>query len=280
MDEQIENGQKVIRETTGMFTGFWNKLVNYLPTIGIALIFFLIGIVLARLLTKLMSRTMRRSKIDATASGFGQSFVRILLYVILIIICLSILGVPTASIITVVGAAGVTIGLALQNALSNLAGGFVILFAKPFQAGDYIRVGSEAGVVESVTILYTQLRTLDNQSVFLPNSIVSSGSVSNLSQRGRLRVCVPVSVSYSTDLALARDVLIRSVTGQPGILDDPAPFVNIKELSDSGIVMLLYAWVPSERYFAAESQMLECAKNALDAAGIEIPFPQIDVHSK
>lgn len=280
MDEQLAHGQEVLRETTGMFARFWDKLTDFFPTLLIALSVFLIGMLLAKLLTKVMSRTMRRARIDTTASGFGQSFLRILLYIILIIICLSILGVPTASIITVVGAAGVTVGLALQNALSNLAGGFVILFAKPFQTGDYIKVGAQEGFVDSVTILYTELRTLDNQSVFLPNSIVSSGAVSNLSQRGRLRVSVPVTVSYQTNIQQARNVLLKAAAETPDLLQKPAPFVQVRELGDHGITLLLYGWVKKERYFFAASQMLECAKNALDAAGIEIPFPQVDVHSK
>lgn len=279
MDEQIEQGQEVFRETTGMFNRFWDKLSGYFPHFVIALFVFLIGVLISRLLTKLLSKTMQRSKIDATASGFGQSFVRILLYMILIIICLSILGVPTASMITVIGAAGVTIGLALQNALSNLAGGFVILFAKPFQAGDYIKVGGQEGYVKSVTILYTELRMLDHQSVFLPNSIVSSGAVVNLSQYGKLRVSVPFSVSYDSDIKTVRNVVLDAVGRQPFALNKPAPVLTVRELADSGVSMMMYVWVSKEDYFLAQSRLLECVKEALDLAEITIPFPQVDVHT-
>jgi len=280
MDEQIEHGQEVFRETTGMFERFWEKLTDFFPTLIIAFAVFLIGILIARLFTKLLSRTMRRSRINATAAGFGQSFVRILIYSILIIVCLSILGVPTASLITVVGAAGVTIGLALQNTLSNLAGGFIILFAKPFQAGDYIKVSGQEGYVESVSILYTELRMRDHQIVFLPNSIVSSGAVINLSREGTLRVSVPVSVSYDTNIKQARSVILKAVMQESGIQKKPLPTVTVSELGDHGITLLVSAWVKKEQYFVAPPQILECIKTALESAEIEIPFPQIDVHNK
>jgi len=271
-------GGDAVEQATGFFVSLGEKIKNYLPTLLIALIVFLIGLLLARLINKLMDRTMRRSRIDATASGFGRSLVRILIYTLLIIICLSILGVPTASIITVIGAAGVAIGLALQNSLSNLAGGFLILIAKPFQVGDYIIVGSEEGVVDSVSILYTKLVSRDNRSIYLPNGIVSAGQLINLSQRGMLKISAPVSVSYGTDLSQARNTLLAALAEQEMFLKDPAPTVTVKELADSGVILSVNVWVKKEDYFLAPPRVLECAKNALDAASIEIPFPQIVVH--
>lgn len=278
MSEQIEAGQQAVKETTGLLASMGERLVNYLPTLLVGLVVFFIGMMLAKLLGKIVSRTMKRSKADATAAGFGLSLVRIIAYTLLIAICLSILGVPMASVITMLGAAGVTVGLALQNALSNLAGGFIILFAKPFQAGDYVRIGSDEGYAESVTILYTQLLTRDNRRIYIPNSIVSSGAVVNLSQKGKLRVSVPVSVSYDTDLSAARDVLLEAVLALPVTLKDPAPTVTVTALGESGVDLSVNVWVSKENYFPANPAILEAAKNALDQAGIAIPFPQMDVH--
>ena len=278
MNEPLEAGQQAVRETTGLLAAMGEKFLSYLPTLLIGLIVFLVGMLAARLIGKAIQRTVGKTKADATAAGFGLSLLRILVYTLLIVICLTILGVPTASVITMLGAAGVTVGLALQNALSNLAGGFIIMLAKPFQAGDYIRVGNEEGYAESVTILYTQLLTRENRRIYIPNSIVSSGAVVNLSQKGRLRLSVPLSVSYDTDLGAARTVLLEAVRALTVTLKDPPPVMEISALADSGVELVLFVWVSKENYFTAKSAVLEAAKNALDTAGITIPFPQVDVH--
>lgn len=280
MAEQIEAGQEALHETTGLLADMWQKLMDYMPTIIIALFVFLIGMLIAGIINKVISHTMKKAKITATASSFGHSLVRIILHSFVIIISLSILGVPMASIIAVIGTAGVTIGLAMQNSLSNLAGGFVILFAKPFQRGDYIIAAGEEGFVESVTTLYTELITLDNRCIYLPNSIVSGGAVENLSRNGKLRVSVPVSVSYRTNLIEAKQVLLQTIKKVPTVLRDPEPFITVKELADSGIVMMMNVWVNKSDYFLAPSHILEAVKPALHNAGIEIPFPQLDVHTK
>ncbi|MBQ8922309.1 MAG: mechanosensitive ion channel [Oscillospiraceae bacterium] len=280
MSETLEQGQETLRETAGLFSKIWDKVVSFLPTLLMALCIFLAGILIARLITKIISRAMSRSKIDGAASSFGQSVVKIMLYAILLIICLSVLGVPTASMITVVGAAGVAIGLALQNTLSNLAGGFILMLAKPFQAGDFIRTGAEEGFVESVSILYTKLRTMDNHTVFIPNSAVSSGAVTNLSQRGRIRVRVQLSVSYAADIRKTRAVLLKAVSGLETVLKKPAPAVAVTELAESGIELTVFAWVRNTDFITAPAAVRECCKYALDQAGIEIPYPQIDVHTK
>ena len=176
------------------------------------------------------------------------------------------------------GAAGVTVGLALQNALSNLAGGFIIMLAKPFQAGDYIRIGGEEGYAESMTILYTQLLTRDNRRVYIPNSIVSSGALVNLSQKGRMRLDIPLTVSYDSDLHAAKAALLDAVGALPCTLKDPAAVVAVSALGESGVELLILVWVSKENYFTAKSAILEASKSALEEAGVIIPFPQVDVH--
>lgn len=280
IEAQIEAGQEAVQQTAGLLAKMGQKLIDYLPTLIIAAVVFLIGMLIAGCINKIINRMMNKAKVNATASGFGKSLIRILLYTLLIIICLSILGVPMASIVAVVGAAGLAIGLALQNSLSNLAGGFIILFAKPFQRGDYISAAGESGFVEAMTILYTELITLDNRTIYLPNSIVSSSAVQNFSQNGKLRVSVPVQVSYQTDLSVAKNVLLETVSSLPVTLKDPAPAVAVTELGSSGITLTVLYWVNKGDYFIAPGKLLEAVKPAFDAAGIEIPFPQIDVHNR
>lgn len=279
MAEQLEAGHEALEHTTGVLYELGEKLVKFMPTLLISLIVFLVGILIARLLITLLRHAMKRAKVNAAAISFGQSFARILLYVILIVICLSLLGVPAASVVTLLGAAGVTVGLALQSSLSNLAGGFVLMLAKPFQAGDYIIADGQEGFVEAVTILYTQLTTRDNRSVYLPNSIVSSGAVVNLSQKGKLRLNVKVTVPYSANLDSVRYALLTAVNKLDCIEKQPEPNVIVDALGDYGVELLLNAWVGKQAYFTAAPVLRETAKAALDAAGIAIPFPQIDVHT-
>lgn len=279
MHNQLEAGQEALEHTTGILAKLGEKVVNFLPTLLCSLIVFLIGMLIARFFVWLLRHTMKRAKVNAAAISFGQSFARIVLYVILIVICLSLLGVPAASVVTLLGAAGVTVGLALQNSLSNLAGGFVLMLAKPFQAGDYIITGGEEGYVEAVTILYTQLTTRDNRSIYIPNSAVSAGAVVNLSRKGKLRVSIPVTVSYDSDIKAARAALLDAVKPLKFALEKPEPTVTVDALGESGITLLLNVWVGKSDYFTAQPALRETVRDALRAAGIEIPFPQLVVHS-
>lgn len=278
-EAQLEAGQEAIVQTTGLIAELWQKLLDFLPTLILSLIVFLIGMLLAGCINRMLSHTMSRAKINATASGFGRSLIRILLYSLLIIICLSIMGVPMASIVAVVGAAGLAIGLALQNSLSNLAGGFIILFAKPFETGDYIMIGTEAGYVKEVSILYTALTTLDNRTIYLPNSIVSSGALQNFSQNGTLRVSVPVTVSYQTDLSIAKDAMLNAIQALPITKKEPSPSIAVTELGANGVTLTAFFWVDKTDYFVAPSKLLEVLKQNFDEAHIEIPYPQLTLHS-
>lgn len=278
-DSIAANSEEALKQTGSLLSAFWEGFLNYLPTLLIALIVFLVGMLLARLIGKGVNRVLGGKKLGRAATSFGKSLVQIIAYVLLAVICLSILGVPKASILTVIGTAGVTIGLALQSSLSNLAGGFVILFAKPFGVGDRICVGDAEGTVESVTILYTKLISLDNRSIFLPNSIVTSGKLVNLSQNGKLRVSVPVTVSYRTNLDTARTVLMQAIAESGVDSKSPAASVMVRELGENGVVLNMFVWVKQEDYYRAPLLLLEHAKNALDAAHIEIPYPQLTIHS-
>lgn len=274
----IEAGEQIINDTAGVLNGLWNRFESFLPTLLLAVVVFAVGMLLSRFILKIISRAMKRANAEGTATSFVKSLLQILLYTLLGIICLSILGVPMTSIITVVGAAGLAVGLALQDSLSNLAGGFILLFAKPFKAGDYIIAGGMEGHVESVSILYTNIITRDNRSVYLPNGMLSSGQMTNLSQRGTLRVSVPLAIAYDADFDKAREVLLAVLRENPKILKTPDPVVAMSGHGDNAIQLSAGFWVNSEDYFAVSGSVYEAAKHALDANGIEIPYPQICVH--
>lgn len=278
LETQIEAGQEAIRETTGLLSRLLDQLAARLPSILVALFVFVLGMLLATLINKTIFHTMKRAKLNKTAASFGRSLVRILLYTVLIMICLSIAGVPMASIIAVVGAAGMAIALALQNSLSNVAGGFIILFEKPFQRGDYIITSEQEGFVESVSILYTRLTTRDNRSIYVPNSLVAGSPLVNLSQNGTLRLTAHVPVAYDTDLAKVRTVLLDSLKNVSVVLKDPKPYMAVSEFADSSIDVIVYFWVKKGDYFVGIERVLEAFKNAMDENDIVIPFPQLDIH--
>ena len=267
-----------LAQTTSIVEDLLEKAQNYVPTLIAAVLVFLLGLLLTRLVLKIVDRAMKRANVEGAAGSFVKSLLRILLYTLLAIIALSILGVPMTSIIAVISAAGLAVGLALQDSLANLAGGFIILFSKPFKAGDYIMAGGTEGHVDSVSILYTKLITRDNRSVYLPNGVLSSGQITNLSQRGTLRVSVPMTIAYDADFDAARQVVLEVLAAEPMVLQDPAPCVVMTGHGDSAVMISAGFWVKSEDYFAVSGRIYEAAKAALDAAGIEIPYPQLCVH--
>lgn len=274
----LADNEQAIAETTDIVAKLWQKAQDYFPTLIAAAVVFLLGLLLTRIVLKIVDRAVGRAHVDGAAGSFVRSLLRILLYTLLAIITLSILGVPMTSIIAVVSAAGLAVGLALQDSLSNLAGGFIILFSKPFKAGDYIIAGGSEGHVESVSILYTNLVTRDNRSVYLPNGLLASGQITNLSQRGTLRVSVPLSIAYDADFEQARQILLEIMAAHPMILKEPAPFVGMSGHGDNAVLLNAGFWVKSEDYFSVSGSIYEQAKTALDAAGIEIPYPQVCVH--
>ncbi|MGN0648423.1 MAG: mechanosensitive ion channel family protein [Oscillospiraceae bacterium] len=268
-----------LTQNATFFEEMLQKGEDFLPTLLVAVLVFLLGLLLTRVVLKIVDRAMRRAKVEGAASSFIKSLLRILLYTLLAIVALSILGVPMTSIIAVISAAGLAIGLALQDSLSNLAGGFIILFSKPFKAGDYIMAGGTEGHVDSVSILYTKLITRDNRSVYLPNGVLSSGQITNLSQRGTLRVSVPLTIAYNADFDMARQIILEVLANEPMVLQDPAPVVTMSGHGDNAVMLNAGFWVNSGDYFAVSGRIYESSKQAFDAAGIEIPYPQICVHN-
>ena len=240
---------------------------------------FLMGVQLIRLIRKILKKTLERSKADISAMNFIDSFVKFALYFLLVLTIASGLGVDAASILAIVGSAGVAIGLALQGSLSNLAGGVLILVLKPFRVGDYIEdSNNRAGIVESIDIFYTHLLTYDNIAIVLPNGTLANGTITNYTQSELRRVIVPVSISYQADVKEARKVLLEALKEDPSVRKDKEMRVLVDALADSGVNLLVRCWVKQDDYWETKWRLTELVKDTLDEAGISIPFPQLDVH--
>ncbi len=258
----------------------WNGFVSAIPTILIALVILILGIVFSKIILKLMGKAMDRSRLDLTVNRFAKSAVKIVLYVLVVTIVLTVLGVPMTSIITVIGTAGVAIGLALQSSLSNLAGGFLILFAKPFRVGSYIRCGGEEGTVESISILYTKLLTVDNKAVFIPNGTAANAVVVNFSEMPTRRVDLEFAISYGEDYDRAVKAIETAIAGSPLILrgEGEEPFIRMSAHKESCIAVAVRLWTKTEDYWTVYFDTIENVRRQFVKDKIEIPYQQLDVH--
>lgn len=278
--DPLENAQAQIKEAETFFGQMWDSFVGYLPTLIAAVIILVVGLVISRLVLKVMKKGMKHDVIDKTISRFVYSLVRILLYALLATIVLAVLGVPMTSIIAVIGTAGVAIGLALQDSLSNIAGGFSIMLTKPFKVGDYIKVDDVEGTVEAINIWYTELHSYDNKAIFYPNGQITAKKVTNFTSLGIRRVDMVYTISYNADFRKAISVLKSITDNHELILKDPEPKIRITELADSAVRITCYPWVKAEDYWTVYFDLNEAVKEQFDANGIEIPYNQLDVHLK
>lgn len=261
-----------------VLTDFADALVDYLPTVFFAIILYLVGKIAVKIIMKLTDKAMGRSRIDETAQGFLKSLLSITLTAFVIVIALSALGIPMTSIVTVIGTAGVAIGLALQNSLSNVAGGFIILFTKPFSKGDYIVTNGIEGVVEDIKILSTGLKTPDNKVIFIPNGMVSGGTITNYSREEKRRVDLTFGISYESNLKQAVSVIRDVINSHELVLKSEEIFVRLSDLADSALVITVRVWTKTADYWTVHFDLIEQVKNALDENGIEIPYSKLDVH--
>ena len=264
-----------------MIAKFLDWLELILPSIIAAVIIFIVGFIVTKITLKIMKRGLAKSRIDATAHGFLLSLTKSVLYMFIIIICLSALKVPMSSIVAAVGAAGLAIGLALQNSLSNLAGGFIILFSKPFSKGDFVDIGDDSGTVEGISILYTTLITSDNKTIHIPNGLITSQSITNYTQQHLRRLDLNFTISYNADYKQAIEIVRELALKNPSTLLKPEePVVRMSGHLDSSIQLVAKIWVSSDNYWSLNYDMLEQVKDAFDKNGIEIPYNQLEVSLK
>ncbi len=270
--------QDQVDKASGFFTGIVEYFKGILPLLIIALIILVVGVILSRLISKIISKAMKRSSVDDAARNFLVSVIRIILYAIVAVMALSVLNVPMSSMITILGAAGLAASLALQNCLTNLCGGFIILFSKPFSAGDTVELDGTVGRVEAIGVLYTKLSTFDGKIILIPNGNVTSARLINYTETPTRRVEMSFDISYSTDFSVARSLILTAVSEDKMILNDPAPIVRMGSHKESSISIDVLVWVKNDDFMEVRYTLNETVKRLFDRSGIEIPYNQLDVH--
>ena len=223
---------------------------------------------------------LEKREVDITISKFLKSLITVSLKVILVLPVLGYWGIQLSGIAALVASAGVAIGLALQGSLSNFAGGFIILFIRPFKVGDYIETSTYGGVVEQIGLFYTQLATFDNKQILIPNGSLSNGSLINYSAKPTRRVDLIFSVGYENDIHHVKDILTKIVENHKLILKDPKPFIGVSAHSASSIDFVVRVWGNTENYWNIYHDLLEEVKVTFDKENISIPYPQMDLHLK
>ncbi|MBR4982596.1 MAG: mechanosensitive ion channel [Lachnospiraceae bacterium] len=246
----------------------------------LALLFFFIGAQCIKLFRRIIKRSLERANADVGVSQFIDSFIKIGTYAILIMLIATSFGVDAASIIAVLGSAGVAIGLALQGSLSNLAGGVLILILKPFKVGDYIieDTNKNEGTVSEIQIFYTKLTTPDNKTIVLPNGNLANSSLTNVTHAPYRRNEIKIGISYDSDIKTAKKVLQQLLDNDSAVLHDMEKLVFVDELADSSVVIGVRCWFKHDDFWTGRWRLLEEAKYALEENGVSIPYPQLDVH--
>ncbi|MDQ3159526.1 MAG: mechanosensitive ion channel family protein [Pseudomonadota bacterium] len=243
-----------------------------------ALLIVLVGWWLARWLSNLLDKSLLKMEADEILRGFVRNAVFAALMVVVVIAALQKFGVPTTSLLAMLGAAGLAIGLALKDSLSNIASGLMLIVQRPFKAGDSVKVAGLEGVVEQVRIFTTHMRTYQNELIVLPNSEITTKPIINLSYKLVRRADISVGIGYGERVDHAREVLLAVARGTPAVLSDPASEVVVNDLGESSVNLVLRAWIKSEEFVQTRSELTEAMHRALSDAGISIPFPQRDVH--
>jgi len=254
-------------------------VVPWSVNIALAIVVFIVGRLIAKGLVKVLEGLLVRAKVDAMLIEFIGSIASAALLLFVIIASLDMLGVNTTSLIAMLGAAGLAVGLALQGSLQNFASGVLLIIFRPFQVGNYIDAGGVSGTVEKITIFNTIMLTPDNREIIVPNAAVYGGTITNFSARATRRIDLVFGIGYGDDVKKARDIMVQTMESDERILKDPAPTVAVSELADSSVNFVVRPWVNASDYWDVKWDLTEKIKLAFDAQGVSIPFPQMDVHT-
>ena len=246
--------------------------------IVMALAIFIIGKFVVGMLVKLAKKVMLKAKVDNILINFIASIVSTILLLFVVIAALDQLGVETTSLIALIGAAGLAVGLALQGTLQNLASGVMLIIFRPFNDGDFVEAAGVSGVVEEIGIFTTTMRTGDNREIIIPNGEIFGGTITNYSKRATRRVDMVFGIGYDDDIKKAKDIISKILEEDDRILSDPAPLVAVGELADSSVNFNVRPWCNTAEYWNVYFDTHEKVKLTFDAEGISIPYPQMDVH--
>jgi len=243
-----------------------------------ALVIFIVGKILAKSITNLVRKGMRKSGMDEALIRFLGGLVYAVLLVAVILAAVDTLGVKVTSLLAIVGAAGLAVGLALKDSLANFAAGVMIMIFRPFKIGDFVTTGGVAGVVDEIGLFCVLMHTPDNQRIIIPNSAVFGNTITNTSALPTRRIDLVMGISYDDNIGTAKKIIEDIIAADERILDDPAPVIAVSELADSSVNLVVRPWVKSEDYWPTRFDLLETMKVKLEEGGISIPFPQRDVH--
>ncbi len=243
-----------------------------------AIAIFVAGRWLARRLSAGLERVLGRAHVDSTLSGFLRNIAYAAMLVLVLMTALTAIGVPTTSMFAVLGAAGLAVGLALKDSLSNIASGVMLIVLRPFRAGDHVIAAGQEGTVLEIRVFQTRLRAFDHRVIILPNSEITTAPIVNYSSLPQRRFDVSVGVGYEDDLQKARELLLRIAREEPLVLDDPAPAVRVANLGESSVDLVLQAFAANADFVDARSRVVEAVRNQLIGNGLSIPYPQRDLH--
>lgn len=253
-------------------------LLDWLGRILAAVAIFLIGRWVSKAALSWFARAVAKAQLDETLSRFLSSVIYMILMVFVVLTALSALGVNTTNFLAILGAAGLAIGLALKDSLSNFSAGVMLVFFRPFRTGDFIEAAGVSGSVQSIKIFNTVLKTGDNRVITVPNALIYADTITNFSAEATRRIDLVIGIGYDDDIARAK-ALIQGVLSQDDrVLEQPAPAMLLAELGESSVDIAVRPWVKSADYWAVRSDLLENIKRALDSAGLSIPYPQRDLH--
>lgn len=280
VEEIVEHPEETFSVLGKFFEHMGDAIVAMLPKVIFAIVIFVIGIIVSKLVLFTMSKVLGKTKLDLTITKFTAHVAKIVLYTLLVTIVLSMLGIPSTSLITVIGTAGVAIGLALQSSLSNVAGGFLIMISRPFKIGDYIITNGVEGTVSHISILYTRLESFTNQAIFIPNGMAVNATIINNNGNENRRLEMEFSISYEDDFEKAKNVIKHILKTHPRILHEIPLLIVMKEHGASAIVILVRAWCKAVDYLDIYYDINEKVREAFIENDIHIPYNQLDVHMK
>ncbi len=267
-----DSSQEIVAQMSAMATAYGLNVLG-------ALVILIVGFVVAGRVAAFMQRALgKMNNIDVTLSRFLSSLVRYVIIAVTVIAVLGRFGVETASLIAVVGAAGLAIGLALQGTLSNIAAGVMLLIFRPFKIGDFVEISGEAGTVQGITLFVTEMSTGDNVHIIIPNAQIWGAAVKNYSFHATRRIDLAIGVGYDDDLNKARETIVETIISDQRSLKDPAPLVAVSELGDSSVNFVVRIWCASGDYWPLRFDLLKAVKERLDQEGLSIPYPQHDIH--
>lgn len=264
------------------FDKYLEMIKNYVFEFGtnlvIAVVVLIIGFWVTKTITKAVSKILNKRDLDKSLRSFLVSILGISLKILVVITALSQLGMQMTSFIALIGAAGLAIGMAFSGTLSNFAGGVMLLIFRPFKVGDYIQAQGENGTVDEIQIFHTILKTVDNKVIYIPNGSLANGNMTNFSHQDTRRVDFTVGIGYGDQYDKAKEVLERFIQEDDRIMKEPAPFIGLHQLADSSVNIAFRVWTRKEDYWPVYFQINEKIYKEFDKEGLNIPFPQMDVH--